>query len=129
MLQGAGVGHAFHLLVRAGLHVGGGVNMGLNAAGGDDPAGGVDDLNRFISERARRADGHDATILHTHISGGCLGGHYNGSTGDQQVKHGQPPGWRISVGVGSGPGFRLAQLGPQLADDFLGIGQFVLSRG
>ena len=64
MLQRAGVGHALHLLVHAGLHIGGRVDMGFNTAGGHDPAGGVYGLHRLVGQGSRRADGDDAPILH-----------------------------------------------------------------
>ena len=91
VLQRAGVGHALHLLGRAGLHVGGRVNVRLDPAGSNDSAGGVYLLHRFIGERARRADGDDATVLHSDVHDGGLGGHYNGAASDQQIEHGWPP--------------------------------------
>ena len=82
VFQRAGVGHAGDLLVYAGLHVGGGMDVRLDSAGRHDAAGGIDSLRRLVNEGAGRADGDDAAILDTDVHGDSLGGHNDGSAGD-----------------------------------------------
>ena len=130
VLQGAGIGHAGDLLVRARLHVGGGVDVGLNSTGADDAPGGVHSLPRLVNEGAGRADGDDAAILHADVHGGGLAGHNNGSAGNQQVKHFQPSRkvWQARGATKWSAGPRFARLRAQLADSFLGGLQRVFGK-
>ena len=87
MLQRPGVGRSGHQLMRAGPHIGGGVNVRFNAAGRNDAPRRVHRPRRFVAQGARRADGHDAPVLHADVHHSGLAGHNNDAAGNQQVQH------------------------------------------
>ena len=67
VIQGPGVGGASHQLAGAGLHVGGGVGVGLNAAGHHNLAGGVDDGCLLGGQETGKGHHNNLLPLDSHV--------------------------------------------------------------
>ena len=98
MFQRPGVGNPGHQRTGAGLDVGDGVGVGLDAAGHHNLPAGVDDLGLRGRERARIGYGHDFLAHNSHVPIADPGRGDDATALNEHVEHGSPP---VVRGVGS----------------------------
>ena len=88
VLQRPGVGHPGHQRPGAGLDVGDGMGVGLDAAGHDNLPMGIDDLRRRGRQQPRKCHGHDLLALDPYVPVSDPGRGDDATSLNEHVEHG-----------------------------------------